>query len=156
LNLAEKRASGWGKGWLGTEFDMSRRDHESKVAGGRPRREVQGRNGIWNKEMRILWIFVGWSSVRGADDLPRGESERERSGHSDELFHRPESSRVDRGTADTPDLVFRSLEYRKYVDRSKILQFCTASCYSSLLYSSSPLLRPSSPSPRPPSSHPPP
>jgi hypothetical protein len=38
---------------------MSRTHHESKVAGGRPRREEQGRIGIWNKEMRILWIFIG-------------------------------------------------------------------------------------------------
>jgi len=44
--------------WVGTEFDMSRTHHESKVAGGRPRREeVQGRIGIWNKEKRNIIDF---------------------------------------------------------------------------------------------------
>ena len=65
----------------------------------------------WNKETRILWIFRGMKEGKRvregeADDLPRGVTGRERTGHSDEHFHRPESSRLHRRTEDTRDLFF--------------------------------------------------
>ena len=69
-----------------------------QVAGGRPRREARVEFGIGNKEKENIMIFV---CERSGTQMTCLES-----GTSDELFHRPESSRL----LNIPNSSLRSLD----------------------------------------------